>query len=149
MDFEQGNERDAYRVFGLPGQPQPEYRVNLTIAVADPQALWAAAAAKLLSAPGMTLDDALDVIGPREDPSIVDCIAAMTTPLALPGCIMDDFWIDSLRSLPPKIVVATPALGYRSVQTDRGQRRTALTRGKPPHLALCILPPGYDDAKTR
>ncbi|WP_010219810.1 hypothetical protein [Sphingomonas sp. PAMC 26621] len=148
MDFEQGNEPEAYRAFGLADQSQPEYRVNHTIAVADPQALWAAAAARLLSAPGMTLNDALDVIGSREDPSITECIATMTAPIALPGCIMDDFWIDSLRSPPPKIEVATAVLGYRLAQTGKGQRRTALTSGKPPHLSLCIMPPGYDSDKA-
>lgn len=76
---------------------QPEYRINLTVVVADPQALWAAAAAKLLAMPDMTLSDVLDVIGPREDPSISDCIATMTTPVAVSGCVMEDFWIDSLR----------------------------------------------------
>ncbi|GHH23329.1 hypothetical protein GCM10008023_34170 [Sphingomonas glacialis] len=99
MDFEHDDGCDANPAFALPEQPQPEYRVNLTIAVVDPQGLWTAAAAKLLEAPGMTLADALDVIGPREDPSIADCIGALTAPTALAGCIMDDFWIDSLRTL--------------------------------------------------
>lgn len=144
MDFEHDDGCDANPAFALPEQPQPEYRVNLTIAVVDPQGLWTAAAAKLLEAPGMTLADALDVIGPREDPSIADCIGALTAPTALAGCIMDDFWIDSLRTRPPSLKVTAPVLGYRAGPAGKEQRRTALTRGAQPHLALCMLPVGFD-----
>ena len=82
---------------------QPEYRLSLTLSVPDADALWAAAAARLLVAPGMTLDDVVDVIGPRQDPSVLDCLTAVVSPDAIPGCVLDDFWIDSLKGCPPRL----------------------------------------------
>jgi hypothetical protein len=59
------------------------FTVALTLTVADARALWSAAADRALAAPGMTLADVLDTIGPREDPSIADCIALLTGPAAI------------------------------------------------------------------
>ena len=74
--------------------------MTLTLAVHDVVALWSAAAARGMAAPGAAIEDVLDVIGPREDPSISDCIAMLAAPLPLPGCLVDDFWIDSMPGLP-------------------------------------------------
>jgi len=108
---------------------QPGYRANLTLAIVEPQALWAAAAANLLGAPEMTLGDVIDTIGPREDPSIDACIAMMAKPIAIPGCIMDDFWVDGLRGCPPRIDTADAVIEYRVAPAeivDRRAKRTAL-----------------------
>ena len=88
--------------------PQPEYRVNVTLAVTDLAALWSAAAAKAMAAPGMTIGDVLDTIGPREAPSVADCIAMLMTPIAVAGCAVDDFWIDCLPGLPPRTALQSP-----------------------------------------
>ena len=80
--------------------PQAEYRVTWTLAVQDLDALWSAAAAKGMAAPQATIEDVLDVIGPREDPSISECIAMLAAPVPIPGCLVDDFWIDSIPNLP-------------------------------------------------
>lgn len=82
--------------------PQAEYRVTLTLAVRDARRLWAAALDKGLRAPGAVIDDVLDVIGPQEDPAIAECIAMLAAPAQMPGCAVDDFWIDSLPGLPSK-----------------------------------------------
>lgn len=74
------------------------FTVTLTLNVEDARALWNAAAEKALQAPGMTLADVLDTIGPREDPSIADCIAMLTAPAAIPGCALDDFEVSPLHS---------------------------------------------------
>ncbi len=74
-----------------------EYRVTLTLSVADAQALWTAAAERALQAPGMTLGDVLDTLGPREDPSIADCIAMLAVPNAIPGCSLEDARIRSIE----------------------------------------------------
>jgi hypothetical protein len=87
-------------------EPQAEYRVTLTLAVHDAEALWAAAARKSMDAPGATMGDVLDVIGPREDPSISECIAMLVLPQSLPGCKADDFWVDSMPGLPSKLELA-------------------------------------------
>ena len=81
--------------------PQPEYRVTLTLAVADPYALWTMAAARLITSSSMTAQDVVDVIGPRDDPSVADCIAAMARPEPIAGCVFDDFWVDGLRERGP------------------------------------------------
>ncbi|NWN13548.1 hypothetical protein GY655_27760, partial [Escherichia coli] len=41
------------------------YTVTLTLTVEDARVLWAAAADRALAAPGTTLADVLDTIGPR------------------------------------------------------------------------------------
>jgi hypothetical protein len=67
------------------------FTVTLTLKVDDAEKLWIAAAERALASPGMTLADVLDTIGPREDPSISDCIAMLAAPADLPGCLLDDF----------------------------------------------------------
>lgn len=67
------------------------FTVSLTLTVEDARALWSAAADRGLAAPGMTLADVLDTIGPREDPSIADCIAMLASPGAIAGCALESF----------------------------------------------------------
>jgi hypothetical protein len=81
---------------------QPEYRINVTVAVNDIAQLWSAAAARAMTAPGMRIEDVLDTIGPREAPSVRDCLAMLAVPGAIPGCRVDDFWIDSMPGLPTR-----------------------------------------------
>ena len=71
------------------------FTVTLTLNVEDAQALWSAAADKALQA-GMALADVLDTIGPREDPAIADCIAMLTAPAAVAGCVLDDFEVEAV-----------------------------------------------------
>lgn len=65
--------------------------VTLTLTVEDARALWSAAADRALAAPGMTITDVLDTIGPREDPSIADCISMLTAPSGIAGCTLEGF----------------------------------------------------------
>lgn len=65
---------------------KPVYLVSLTLSLEDAAALWSAAAATAMAAPGMTIDDVVDTIGPREDPSIEDCIAMLAQPGRFSGC---------------------------------------------------------------
>lgn len=83
-----------------PVDGQPEYRLNVTLVVTDPSALWSAAAARAMAAPGMTVENVLDTIGPREAPCVADCIAMLALPIAVAGCAVDDVWIDALPGLP-------------------------------------------------
>lgn len=136
MGFELGDLRDQTGLVDLHDlldRQQPQYRANLTIAVADPEALWSAAAERLLCAPGMTLGDALDVIGPREDPAIAECIATLAMPFAMPGCIMDDFSIDSLRGYPAQSDITEVMLELKRAAKDNAQRRALLERRGPVH----------------
>ncbi|QHL89746.1 hypothetical protein GVO57_01535 [Sphingomonas changnyeongensis] len=69
-----------------------EIDVTVRLSVNDAGSLWAAAAAKALSA-GMTIDEIAETIGPREDPSVADCIALLCEPAGLPGCAIEDFTV--------------------------------------------------------
>jgi len=147
VNVDQGGRDQAHDVAVLQ-RPQPEYRVSLTLAVLDPQALWAAAAAKLLCAADMTLVDVLDVIGPREDPSITDCIAAMAKPTALAGCLLDDFWIDGLHGCPPRADIESTVLEYKLASADLRPRRAPAKRRSGSHITLSLIPPLIEDATT-
>jgi hypothetical protein len=63
-----------------------EVHIELSLSVHDCASLWDAAALKGLSAPGMRLADLVDVIGPREDPAVAECIAMLAQPVLIPGC---------------------------------------------------------------
>ncbi|WP_332802924.1 hypothetical protein [Sphingomonas sp. RT2P30] len=127
-------------------RPQPEFRISLTLAVSDAQALWTAAAAKMLGSPGMTLDDVLDVIGPREDPSITECVAAIANPATLPGCVLDDFWIDGLRGCPPRTDASAGALEQRLVSGETPLRRPPSAHRARARLRLCAVDPAATTA---
>lgn len=100
------NLRDVSQVPADTGQ---SFTVTLTLNVEDVRALWSAAAEKALQAPGMTLSDVLDTLGPREDASVADCIAMLAAPAAIAGCVLDDF---SVRTAPtataPGAVIQLP-----------------------------------------
>ncbi|MEP9359779.1 hypothetical protein [Sphingomonas sp. KR3-1] len=87
----------------------------MSLTVEDVRALWAAAADRALAAPGTTLADVLDTIGPREDPSIADCIAMLTAPSALPGCALEAFDVrEDVPSLAPAQIIQLPAQMLRA-----------------------------------
>jgi hypothetical protein len=70
-------------------------QVTFAFSIHDREALWDAAAKKGLSAPGMRLVDVIDVIGPREDPSLAECIAMLVPPASMAGCTLDRFDIEA------------------------------------------------------
>lgn len=67
------------------------YTVIFSLTVEDVPALWSAAANRALSMPGTTLDDVMDTIGSREDPSIEDCLSMLVAPAPIAGCLLEDF----------------------------------------------------------
>lgn len=140
MDLESAA-HDQVSPLDLTARPQPAFRISLTLAVSDVQALWTAAAAKMLCASGMTLDDVLDVIGPREDPSISECVAAIANPAVLPGCVLDDFWIDGLRVRSPRIEGAALGPEQRPVSGESPSRRPSAALRPRAKLRLCTIPP--------
>lgn len=81
------------------GGEKGAYRISLTVSVDDVDALWAAAAAKALGMPGMTLEDVYDVLGPREDPAIADCLSMLAAPPRMPGCTLEDFAVERLADV--------------------------------------------------
>ena len=94
---------------GYVSEASGSFTVSLTLTVEDARALWAAAADRALAAPGMTLSDVLDTIGPREDPSIADCIAMITSPGAIAGCTLESFEVvESAMELAPAQIIQLP-----------------------------------------
>lgn len=78
--------QDAHRNFG------DRYRINLTLKVGDAGALWEAAARRALAATaGLTLTDVEDMFGPREAPSISDCLTMLMFPDDMTGYVVTDF----------------------------------------------------------
>lgn len=83
---------DSGRDFG----DTPEtVQVTLAFSIHDREALWEAAAKKGLAAPGMRLADVIDVIGPREDPALAECVAMLAPPASMAGCTLDRFDIEA------------------------------------------------------
>lgn len=106
---EKGIRMDLRDFSHITADTSQSFTVTLTLSVEDVRALWSAAAEKALQAPGMTLSDVLDTLGPREDASIADCIAMLAAPAAIAGCALDDF---SVRAVPaataPGAVIPLP-----------------------------------------
>lgn len=76
-----------------------DVRITLAFTVRDRELLWDAAAVAGLAAPGMSLSDVVDVIGPREDPAIAECIAMLAQPATIAGCELAGFGAElNLRS---------------------------------------------------
>ena len=72
-----------------------EFRLCLSLSVVDADRLWSAAAARATTViPGATEEDVEDMIGPREDPNLADCLALLTGPSAIPGCTLTDFRVE-------------------------------------------------------
>ncbi|WP_052507856.1 hypothetical protein [Sphingomonas hengshuiensis] len=100
------------RTFGSASANQTAaYTVTVALVVEDAGLLWAAAAERAMAAPGATLADVLDTIGPREDPAIAECIAMLTAPRAIPGCGMDSFTVREANtpSASPRIQLPSQA----------------------------------------
>ncbi len=129
-----GKDRAAY----ASSQPQPEFRVSLTLSISDTRALWTAAAARLLAVAGTTMDEVIEVIGPSEDPSPRDCLAALTKPDVLPGCVLDDFWIDGLPESRTRHEPARSAMERRPMATDRPLRPISVRPEVAPGLRIAL-----------
>jgi hypothetical protein len=65
---------------------ETRYRLTLSLAITDPAALWAAAAALAMNCPYMTMDDVIETIGPIDSPQIDDCLALLMQPERFGGC---------------------------------------------------------------
>lgn len=62
--------------------------------VMDPQALWHAGAHVAFRQPDISITDVEDVLGPLEDPMIIDCLAMLTAPAEIAGCMSIGFSVE-------------------------------------------------------
>ncbi len=92
------------RVWGM--GPQPEFRVNVTLTLTDATRLWSAARDRLLAAPGASEELVEETIGPMEAPRLADCVALLCAPALVPGCSVDDYWVDAMPGLPSQDAIA-------------------------------------------
>jgi hypothetical protein len=92
----------------LPPRGQLAYRIELSLTVADASALWSAALDRALAQPGAAYDDAIEVLGPSEDPDLSACLAMLTAPAAVAGCSLDDYEV-----VPVQVVPQAPANDYQ------------------------------------
>jgi hypothetical protein len=84
--------------------------VTFHLTVGDMHALWGAAAELAMTVPGMTCEDLVDTIGPREDPSIRECIALLTAPRAIAGCTLETFAVREIAPPNAGIMLDLPEL---------------------------------------
>lgn len=92
------------RVWGM--GPQPEFRVSVTLTLTDADRLWHAARERLLAAPGGCDELVEETIGPMEAPQLADCVALLCAPALVPGCSVDDYWVDAMPGLPSQDAIA-------------------------------------------
>jgi hypothetical protein len=92
------------RVWGMGAQP--EFRVSVTLTLTDAERLWNAARTRLLAAPGGCEAMVEETIGPVEAPQLADCVALLCAPALVPGCSVDDFWVDAMPGLPGQDAIA-------------------------------------------
>jgi hypothetical protein len=77
---------------------EPSYRIELSLSVNDAAALWCAALARGMAAPGASRDALVDVNGPAEDPDLAACLIMLAVPAELPGCALHDIELVALRA---------------------------------------------------
>lgn len=66
----------------------------LKVRVECPSTLWRAAASHCMRNTAIRVEDLTDLIGPPEDPSIEDCLMALTLPTHIPGCSLLDVHLE-------------------------------------------------------
>jgi hypothetical protein len=76
------------------GTTHSEYEIILKLSVNDP-GLLRQAVGQLLRDKGLGTEDIDDTIGPVDDPSIIDCLAALVMPDVVEGCRIEAFDIHS------------------------------------------------------
>lgn len=64
--------------------------IALSLQVGSAEMLWDQAAAKAMTALEMSLDDVIDMIGPREDVQVEDCLMLLLQP-SVAGCTLRSF----------------------------------------------------------
>ncbi|HVF93507.1 MAG TPA: hypothetical protein VM900_04265 [Sphingomonas sp.] len=113
------------------------YLLTLSLSVENASSLWEAAAALAMTAPGMTMDDVVDTIGPRTMPSIDDCLTLLLQPERFAGCALHS--IDIMRpGATPTAMTKTPRLAP-TIRHDDQHRSFDIRRGPHPAATLAAL----------
>ena len=75
----------------------PVFRVGMDIHIDNPVSLWSLASERLMADAGMTEDDLLDTLGPREDPDLASCLTLLLDPARWPGCTVQRLTCEAVR----------------------------------------------------
>lgn len=112
------------------------YLLTLSLSVEDDAALWQAAAALAMAAPGMTIDDVAETIGPREAPNVGDCLALLLEPERFAGCAIQS--LDLFR--PGASPAATRALAPAETAAVPGERQPPFSARRSLYPVGTLLP---------
>ncbi len=95
-----------------------EFKFSLRLRVEHPALLWQAAARLCLADPSLSGDDIEELIGPREDPSISDCLMVLTLSQTLPGCARVDASLEELGAPICGIATGMPAAILKAMRAS-------------------------------
>lgn len=101
------------------------YRLTLEFSVEDSSRLWDAAAARYRKGVGLSLAEVMETIGPREDPSIEDCLMTIALPQGVEGCILTDFDLTQVedasmcKKRSAQLPLSVQLRGYAQFQTPQ------------------------------
>ncbi|WP_445190910.1 hypothetical protein ACT009_09810 [Sphingomonas sp. Tas61C01] len=102
---------------------ETRYRLTLSLAITDPSALWAAAAALAMNSPYMTMDDVIETIGPIDAPQIDDCLALLMQPERFGGCDIHGLDIAIVQDPAPSAHDDLPPSTRHDVEARREEAR--------------------------
>ncbi|AGH49110.1 MULTISPECIES: hypothetical protein [Sphingomonas] len=115
------------------GNSEMNYRLTLQLSVEDACALWDAAAERCMSVGGLTIEDVEETLGPRQDPSIEDCLITLALPARIAGCTLTDFNLaDAGDGLP---VAPGAQRNIRAAPAHQGISSTMRLYAPVPHTA--------------
>ncbi|MBT0670523.1 hypothetical protein HT136_19330 [Novosphingobium profundi] len=86
-----------------------EFKFSLRLKVEQPRLLWQSAARVCLEDPTLSDEDLEDLIGPREDPSIDDCLMILALSQPFPGCSRLDASLDDLAPAMRSLAAGIPS----------------------------------------
>lgn len=114
---------DGRRRYQVDGRVTSDsYEVVMRLSVEDSALLWRAAAARAFTCMECTDLDVEDMLGPREDPSVADCLAMLVGPHDLDGCRFDAF------SIVPVAAADEQVTGQAGSRRPRSSRMPSLMR---------------------
>lgn len=128
--YKQGFKRDGtiqasgLRIGSIVSNALYELRCQLTID--DASALWDSAATKAMTYPDMTPETVVEMIGPREDPEIAECLLLLLQP-SVAGCELVTLSCDSVGA-----AISVPAISVPTAEIKPRAPTVAIGAVRPP-----------------
>lgn len=93
------------------------HQFTLRFSVEDRTALWDAAARQCAETAGLDHEEICEMIGPREDPQVEDCLMLLLAPSRIAGCRVEDIELSEVTRR-PILFQGDPALSPGSVKLE-------------------------------